>query len=438
MAKVGLISLGCPKNVVDAEEILGEVGRAGHEIEADPALAEVLIVNTCGFIQSAKEESIEAILDAVRFKSNGVCRTVIVTGCLAQRYGTDLAVEIPEVDGFLGVGAVKDIADVIAASFEGSRTVKIDAPQPWWLERRSRVLSTAPWTAYLRIADGCDNRCAYCAIPDIRGGFRSRPENDIIEEARALAGIGVKELNLVAQDVTRYGLDTFGNLVLPRLLDKLSEIDDIRWIRLLYCYPTRVTDELIRTIAQNEKVCKYIDIPLQQCSDRVLKAMGRHGTRDEYLRLFEKISESCPEAALRTTFIVGFPGETEDDFGELMDFVSRVRFDRVGVFQYSAEDGTPASLLKPRVGKRISSDRFHRLMALQQGISLEKNASLVGKQIEVLVESTDGPIAIGRSYRDAPEIDGLVYVEGSSAEPGDFIKAEVTRAEEYDLYAKAD
>ena len=253
MAKIGLISLGCPKNVVDAEEILGEVERAGHQIENDPANAEVLIVNTCGFIKSAKEESIDAILEAVRCKTNGACRAVIVAGCLAQRYGQDLAAEMPEVDGFVGVGAARDIAEVIASGDGGERAYRIHDPRPWWLERRPRVLSTAPWTAYLRVADGCDNRCAYCAIPDIRGGFRSRSEEDVIEEAKHLADIGVKELNLVAQDVTRYGLDIEGELILPRLLDKVAEIDGIRWIRLLYCYPTRVTDELIRCIAQNEK-----------------------------------------------------------------------------------------------------------------------------------------------------------------------------------------
>lgn len=436
MAKVGLISLGCPKNVVDAEEILGEVQRAGHSIESDPALAEVLIVNTCGFIQSAKEESIDAILDAVRYKTNGACRSVIVTGCLAQRYGAELAAEIPEADGFFGVGASNQIAEILATTLDGKRSVEINAPDSWWLETRSRVLSTAPWTAYLRVADGCDNRCAYCAIPDIRGGFRSRLEKDVIAEAKVLVDSGVKELNLVAQDVTRFGSDTEGALVLPRLLDGLSSLDGLQWIRLLYCYPTRITDELIRTIAANEKVCSYIDVPLQHCSDRVLKAMGRHGSKQQYLDLFDRIRDLCPNAALRTTFIVGFPGETEDDFEELMEFVQTVKFDRMGAFPYSREDGTPAASFAKQVGKRTAESRMHRLMTLQQGISLEQNRSLLGRKMDVLVEATVGNTVIGRSYRDAPEIDGRVSVEGSSASAGDIISVEITGYEHYDLFAK--
>lgn len=436
MAKVSLIALGCPKNTVDAEEILGAVEKAGHEIVSDPARADVLIVNTCGFIRSAKEESIEAVLDAVRYKTNGACRSVIVTGCLAQRYSAELADEIPEADAFLGLRESRGIGSAISRTLSGERLVLVGEPSAWWVAGGDRVLSTPPWTAYLRIADGCDNRCSYCAIPSIRGGFRSRPERDILDEARALADSGVRELILVAQDITRYGTDTGGPQRLPALLEWLSGIEGIRWIRLLYCYPTRVSDELIRTIAENEKVCKYIDVPLQHCSDRILRAMNRQGSKREYMDLFARIRELCPDAALRTTFIVGFPGETDDEFEELMDFVREVRFDRAGVFRYSEEEGTPAALLPGKVNRRTMEARYRRLMDLQREISLERNKSLVGKRIEVLVEDVRGKSVIGRSYRDAPDIDGLVYIEGPNRlSPGDFATVEITEARDYDLIA---
>lgn len=436
MTKVALVSLGCPKNTVDAEEILGEVARAGHEITNDSERADVLIVNTCGFIQSAKEESIEAILDAVRCKTNGACRSVIVTGCLAQRYGDELAKEIPEADAFLGLAESRDIAGVISRTLAGERVMRVGDPSAWWTKTGSRVLSTPPWTAYLRVADGCDNRCAYCAIPSIRGGFRSRPEKDILDEAKALADSGVKELNLVAQDITRFGTDGDGAPRLPWLLDRLAEIDGIRWIRLLYCYPTRVSDELIRTIAENEKVCKYIDIPLQHCSDRMIRAMHRQGTKDQYLRLFDRVRELCPDGALRTTFIVGFPGETDADFEELVDFARRVEFDRAGVFTYSAEEGTPAAEMPDQIGKRIMNGRFQRFMELQRDISLKRNRSLVGTRMDVLAESIQGKTVVGRSYRDAPDIDGLVYIsDADQVRPGDFTSVVVTEARDYDLIA---
>jgi len=436
MARVGLISLGCPKNVVDAEEILGQVEKAGHEIEVDPAGAEVLIVNTCGFIQSAKEESIEAILHAIRYKTDGACRSVIVTGCLAQRYGGELAREIAEADGFVGLGKAERIPMLINQTLGGERAVEIGEPSAWWTQSRSRILSTAPWTAYLRVADGCDNRCTYCAIPDIRGGFRSRPEQHILDEAGALADAGVKELNLIGQDVTRYGLDTEGNLSLAPLLDKLAAIRGIRWIRLLYCYPTRITEDLTRALAGNDKVCKYLDVPLQHSSDRVLRAMGRQGSRQEYLDLLGRTRAACPEVALRTTFIVGFPGETEADFEDLLDFVSRARFDRVGVFRYSAEEGTPAASMADQVSRRTADRRHRALMALQQEISRQKNESLVGRAMDILVERVEGDTAVGRSHRDAPDIDGLVYVTGARCQPGAFVRAEITGAGEYDLSAR--
>ena len=437
MAKVGLICLGCPKNAVDAEEILGEIEQAGHEIVTEPGRAEVLIVNTCGFIESAKEESIEAILDAVRYKTNGDCRSVIVTGCLAQRYGAELAKEFPEADGIVGLGKSSEMAGMISRTLRGDRVIAIGEPSAWWMESRNRVLSTPPWTAYLRIADGCDNRCTYCVIPSIRGGFRSRAEQDVLDEAKALISAGAKELNLIAQDVTRYGMDWAGEMQLSRLLNKLAALEGVHWIRLLYCHPARISDELIRTIAGNEKICNYIDAPLQHCSSRVLGAMGRQGGKQEYLDLFAQIRETCPDVALRTTFIVGFPGETEEDFEELLDFVSRVRFDRAGVFCYSAEDGTPAALLPDQLPHRTIERRYRRLMAHQQEISLDKNEALVGKLMEVLVETVKGKSAVGRSYRDAPDIDGVVRIKTSpQTRPGDFVLAEVAEAEHYDLIGR--
>lgn len=427
MAKVGLVSLGCPKNVVDAEEILWEVERAGHEIVSDPAEAEALIINTCGFIQSAKEESIEAILDAVRRKTDSVCRFVVVTGCLVERYGAELIDELPEVDAFVGLGRAGDIPAVLA----GSLSPETGRNPGWWIKSKGRVLSTPPWTAFLRVADGCDNRCSYCAIPSIRGGFRSRRERDVLDEAKALADSGVLEINLVAQDTTRYGEDLGGGESLARLLDRLSDIEGLRWIRVLYCYPTRISTELIRVFASGDKVCKYVDVPLQHSSEPVLRAMGRKGSGDEYLKLFERIRSACPDVALRTTFLVGFPGETEEDFASLLGFVERARFDRVGVFTFSPEDGTAAAGMKGRVPKRTADRRARELLALQKGISLEKNRGLIGRNLDVLVESSGK----GRSYRDAPEIDGFVSIRGGGVRPGSIVKVEIVDARAHDLTA---
>lgn len=436
MARVGIISLGCPKNLVDAEEILGEVQKAEHTIETDIERADVLIINTCGFIKSAKEESIDSILDAVRYKTNGACRSVIVTGCLAQRYGKDLAAEIPEIDALLGLGKTGDVNRAIAETLAGNQIIDVGEPSAWWLESRNRVLSTAPWTAYLRIADGCDNRCTYCAIPGIRGGFRSRPADVILDEARALADLGVRELNLVAQDVTRYGLDDKGGFTLADLLKELAGIDGLRWIRLLYCYPTRITDELIEVIASHEKICKYLDVPLQHCSDAILRAMGRRGNKAEYIDTLRRVRTICPDIAIRTTFIVGFPGETEQMFEELLDFVRDMRFDRLGAFVFSPEEGTLAASLPDKVHHSIARKRCRILMELQESISLERNTSLIGSRMEVLVEHVDGKHAIGRSYRDAPDIDGVVRVSDCTAHRGQFVTVEIIDAEHHDLIGR--
>lgn len=435
MAKVGIISLGCPKNTVDSEELLGEISSAGHEIETEPSFADVLIVNTCGFIKSAKEESIEAILEAIRYKTNGICQSVIVTGCLVKRYGNDLADEIPEADAYIAPGNAGNIAEIISKTVYGKKIIDITDKGAWWKTKHSRILSTNSWTAYLRVADGCDNRCSYCAIPDIRGNYASRSEDDILDEAKSLADAGVKELNLVAQDVTRYGYDTDGQYHLADLVEKISMIEGIHWIRLLYCYPTRITDQLLDVIAGNAKVCKYMDIPLQHCSARILELMRRPGSKPEYIELFKRIREKCPNISLRTSFITGFPGETDEDFNELLDFIQEVKFDRAGVFKYSREDGTTASILSNQVSRRVTDKRYDKLMSIQQRISLENNTRLIGKTIETIVESASKEFTIGRSYRDAPDIDGLVYIKNvdGNVNPGCFVNVCIESVRHYDV-----
>ena len=433
MARVSLVSLGCPKNLVDSEGALGEIAQAGHVIIADNTCADVIIVNTCGFIESAREESVEAICEALEHKESGSCKAVIVIGCLAQRYAEDLANEIPDVDAYIGIGHAGKINEVIEKALAGEHITDASAPPKEWIEHVGRIQSTPPWTAYLKVSDGCDNRCAYCAIPDIRGAFRSRPKALIIDEAKRMADSGVKEIVLVGQDLTQYGWDDGRPNSLPGLLEKLNDIDSLKWIRLLYCYPTKVTKELIDAIASCDKVVKYMDLPLQHGDDTLLKSMNRRGSVDEYLSLIDRLRSKCPEIALRSSFIVGFPGETDIAFDNLFAFIEKIRFDRVGVFTYSREEGTPAADMKDLVSAKTAVKRFKKLMRLQQGISFEKNKSFVGKTMEVLVEGYTEDGVFGRSYRDAPDIDGVVYLPGSDAEPGDFVKVIITEASEYDL-----
>jgi ribosomal protein S12 methylthiotransferase len=437
LAKVSLVSLGCPKNLVDSEGALGEIIQAGHELVIDQSRAEVIVVNTCGFIDSARAESIDAILDATQHKKSGKCRAVVVIGCLAQRFASDLADELPEVDAFLGVGHAGKIAEAIDSALAGRRVVEQCGAPSEWVEHSARVRSTPPWTAYLKISDGCDNRCSYCAIPDIRGPFRSRPERYIVDEAKRLADGGVRELVLVGQDLTKYGEDFGKPNSLPGLLEKIAAVEGLRWIRVLYCYPTRVTPELIEAIAELERVVRYMDMPLQHGDDSVLRAMNRRGTSADYLRVIDALRERMPDIALRTSLIVGFPGESDAAFERLLAFVERIRFDRVGVFTYSREEGTPAARMKPRVSARVAAARRDAVMRLQQGISLEKNRTFVGKNLDVLIEGRTENGAFGRSYRDAPEIDGIVYVRGSDAKPGEFVRAKVSAATEYDLESKS-
>ena len=451
------MSLGCPKNLVDSEGALGEIAAAGHEIVADQALADVIVVNTCGFIESAREESTEAIAQAVKYKKRGSCKAVVVIGCLSQRF--DL--HDSDIDACFGIEHSGKLGDAIDQVLAGGRIHDVACPTEQWLEPDSRMISTPPWTAYLKVSDGCSNRCAYCAIPDIRGPYRSRPESLILDEARRLADAGVREIVLVGQDLTQYGedlrhpersgrhpeLDSGSNRMpdqvrhdvsLAGLVRKLNEIESLRWIRLMYCYPTKVTPDLIDAIASCKRVAKYIDLPLQHADDGVLNAMNRRGSADVYEKVIDDLRAACPEIAIRTTFIVGFPGETEAAFGKLLAFVEKMRFDRLGAFVYSPEEGTPAAKLGRRVPRKVAEARYDRLMRLQQGISLERNRRFVGEKTEVLLEGSTQEGVFGRSYRDAPEIDGVVYLSGSDAEPGQFVEARIVDATEYDLVGKSE
>lgn len=441
--KIGLVSLGCPKNLVDSEEMLGalvETGRA--RLVGSPDDADVLVVNTCAFIESAKQESIDAILEAVGRKRRGEVGRVVVTGCLAQRYGRELTEEIPEVDAFLGIQSAPQIADAVFGPSRGFALPTLDARNQvvpitdrYPLIPASRVRATAPWTAYLKVSEGCDHACTFCAIPRFRGRHRSKPIERVLEEARRLVDAGARELNLIAQDTTAYGMDLYNELALPRLLEALGKIDDLRWVRLLYCYPTMITDRLIRTMADTPNVARYVDVPLQHGDDGMLRRMKRGGSVASYLRLFERLRAAIPDIAIRTTFLVGFPGEDDAAFENLLRFVGEARFDRLGVFEYSPEEDTPGFAMEPRVPKRIARERRRAVMAAQQPIALARNAALVGREIDVLVEGQREDTLVGRSWRDAPEIDGSVFVSGANDAPGVWLRARVTEARPYDLVA---
>lgn len=435
--KVGLVQLGCAKNHVDGEEMLGALADAGDvQFVADKNEADVIIVNTCGFINAAKEESINAILDAVRRKQAGQISKVVVTGCLAQRYSTDLAKEIPEVDAFLGIESAPTVGNVVfgARPTAANLVVPVEDKYPLIPRRRLRANGT-PWTAYLKISEGCDHTCTFCAIPGIRGKHRSKPIERLVAEATELAADGAVEINLVAQDTTAYGIDLYNRLALTELLEQLAAVPGILWIRLLYCYPTMVRQPLIDAIASLPQVIPYIDMPLQHGDDQMLKAMKRGGNVDLYRRLFDKMRSALPDLALRTTFLVGFPGETDSQFDNLLKFVEEMQFDRVGVFTYSSEENTPAYDLPNAVPAAVMQERKNQLMAAQQPISLARNAAWIGRELDVLIESRNGGSAIGRSFRDAPEIDGQVAIRDCAARLGTVVRARITEAQPYDLAA---
>lgn len=438
--KVGMVSLGCTKNQVDAEIMLSLITKHGYELCADAKDCDVVIINTCGFIEDAKRESIESILEFVGLKSKGVIKAVVVTGCLAERYQMEIASEIPEADVILGIGSNSDIAAAIERALAGEKVYafgdKLSLPLSG-----SRVITTAPHTAYLKVADGCDNRCTYCAIPLIRGGFRSRPLEDVVAEAKELVEGGVRELNIIAQDTTRYGEDLGGGLLLPALLDRLCEIEDLHWVRILYAYPDRVTDELLETMARQPKVCKYIDIPLQHASGDILRRMNRRFDRTSLTGLLRKAREAMPDITLRTTFITGFPGESESDFEELCLFVKDVRFDRLGCFAYSAEEGTPAAEYPDQIDDEVKRRRADIVMELQMGIAEELGREKLGTSREVLAESYDKKTRLycGRTAADAPEIDGNVYFTSKAhIEAGSFVTVHIDDVTAYDLLGHAE
>lgn len=439
-AVVGMISLGCPKNQVDAELMLAKLDEAGFEISNEISGCDAVIINTCGFIEDAKREAIENILEMAEYKSAGAIKSIIVTGCLAERYREEIMTEMPEVDVVVGIGNNADIVDLVKTALQGEKTLAFSEKENLPLEGQ-RLLTTPDYWAYLKIADGCSNCCTYCAIPEIRGKFRSRTMESIIEEAEALAQNGTKELILIAQDTTRYGEDIYGELKLPELLRKLCGIQGIEWIRLLYCYPDRLTDELIDVIASEEKICNYIDLPLQHVNGEVLKAMNRHGNRESLTRLIEKLRLKMPDLCLRTTFITGFPGETPAMFEELAEFVKEIKFDRLGCFAYSPEEGTPAATFENQIDDDEKAHRGELIMDSQYGIVIDNNRTLVGKTLKVIVDEYDleSRIYIGRSYKDAPEIDGrILFTSSHELLPGTFVEVSITDFDEYDLIGECD
>lgn len=436
--KVGMVSLGCSKNQVDAERLLALALENGYEISADPVQCDVVIINTCGFIEDAKRESIENILEFCQLKEQGIVKVVVVTGCLAERYREELAAEIPEADVVLGIGRNTDLAAAVQKALEGQRVVEF-APKANLPLDGDRVLTTAPYSAYLKIAEGCDNRCSYCAIPLIRGGFRSRRMEDIVAEAEDLAANGAKELNLIAQDTTRYGEDLYGEYKLAELLRRLCQIDGLHWIRILYGYPDRVTDELLEVMATEEKVVKYIDLPLQHANGRVLKAMNRKGDCQGLSALMERIRQKVPGVVLRTTFIAGFPGETEEEFAQLCQFVKETKFERLGCFAYSVEEDTPAAEMENQLDDEVKRHRADLIMEQQMDIAFAWGKSMVGKTLEVLVEGYDleQQMYVGRSYMDAPDIDTKTsFLSQNQWNPGDFVQVEIVDSVGYDLIGR--
>lgn len=435
--KVGMISLGCPKNQVDGEALLAKLKKAGYEIVNNIEDSDVMIVNTCGFIEQAKREAIDTILEVAEYKNAGLISAIVVTGCLAERYQDEIIKEMPEVDAVLGIGANSDIVKTCDKALCGIVTTSF--PNKCYLSiNDERVISTPSHWAYLKIAEGCDNRCSYCAIPGIRGGFRSRTIESCVDEAKALAESGVKELILIAQDTTKYGQDLYGKYSLDVLLKELVKIDGIEWIRLFYCYPQRITDSLINVIANEEKVCSYIDIPLQHSDKTVLKNMNRVGDGEDYKALISKMRKAIPDLALRTTFMVGFPGETDEQFENLCKFTEDVKFDKMGCFTFSPEEDTPAYDMQNQIDEDVKVRRQEVLMNKQYSITEELNKLRIGRIYKVIIDTFDGEKYIGRSYMDSPEIDsGIIFTSDNSLNIGDFVNVKITDYNGYDLIGEA-
>lgn len=431
--KVGMISLGCPKNQVDGEALLAKLAQAGYQIVNEIENSDVMIVNTCGFIEDAKREAIDTILEVAQYKEAGLISAIVVTGCLAERYQDEILKEMPEVDAVIGIGANSDIVKVCDKALCGIKTSNF--PNKCYLPLDGeRMLSTPPHWAYLKIAEGCDNRCAYCAIPGIRGNFRSRTIESVVDEAKSLVNRGVKEIILVAQDTTKYGQDLYGEYSLDKLLKELVKIDGLEWIRLFYCYPQRITDSLIDVIANEDKVCKYIDIPLQHSDATVLKNMNRVGDGKDYRVLLNKMREAIPGLALRTTFMVGFPGETDEQFENLCEFVKDMKFDKMGCFTFSPEEDTPAFDMENQIDEDVKKRRQEVLMNAQFFITEASNKGRVGNVYKVIVDSFADGKYTGRSYMDSPEIDsGIIFTSNKELNIGDFVDVKITDFDGYDL-----
>lgn len=433
--KINIVTLGCEKNLVDSEIMSGLVHERGYTLVEEKEEATVIIVNTCGFIDAAKEESVNTILELAELKESGNLKALIVSGCLTQRYKAELMEEMPEIDGIVGTGDFHNIVQIVDEAVRGRRPVWVGNPVFNYEEALPRKVSTPRFTTYVKIAEGCDNNCTFCSIPIMRGAFRSRTMESVVSEVQTLASQGVKEVSLIAQDSTNYGTDLYGEFKLPELLDRVSEVEGIEWVRLHYAYPGFFTEELIKTMASNPKICKYVDMPLQHSEDSILKRMRRPGRQRDTRELVARIREYIPEVSLRTSLIVGFPGETEEDFQRLCDFVSEIGFDRLGVFTYSMEEGTPASRLPNQVPEDVKEWRANTLMELQREVTKNRGSQFVGQVLDILVERYDGrsDVYVGRSQYDAPEIDGEVFVKGSNLGIGEMTKVRITHAFEYDL-----
>lgn len=433
--KVSMVALGCSKNQIDGEMMLASLQKAGYALVREPGESDVVVVNTCGFIQSAKEEAIENILELATLKQEGTIKAILVTGCLAERYREEILTEIPEVDAVVGIGANGSICEIVAEVLQGKQVSRFGEKEDLPMEG-DRVLTTLPYYAYLKIAEGCDNCCSYCAIPSIRGRFRSRPIESLVEEAKWLAEQGVRELILIAQDTTRYGEDLYGCYALPKLLRALLEIESFRWIRILYCYPDKITDELLTLMRDEPRIARYLDIPLQHCDGEVLRAMNRPMDRASITELIAHIRATVPGITLRTTLIAGFPGETEEQFAELSEFVQETRFERLGCFRYSPEEGTVAADLPDQIPEEIKEKREEIIMEQQATIMAEENEKKIGQKILVVVEGFDryGECYIGRSEADAPEIDGNIFFTADrQLQMGEFVKVKITEVLDYDL-----
>ncbi|MEE8885561.1 MAG: 30S ribosomal protein S12 methylthiotransferase RimO [Eubacteriales bacterium] len=455
--KILFISLGCDKNLVDSEHMLGRLADKNYEMTDNEEEADIIIVNTCCFIESAKEESINTVLDMARYKTEGRCRVLIVAGCMAERYRQEVLDEIPEVDAIIGTASLSHIEEAIEKAEKGERGIFLDplnadsqgtgdsassnSVASWEDSADSsrpakRIMTTSGFYEYLKIADGCDKHCTYCAIPSMRGHYRSVPMETLVQEARDLADAGVRELILVAQETTIYGTDLYGRKSLHILLKKLCQIDGLTWIRILYCYPEEIYPELIQTIKEEPKICHYLDMPVQHADDRVLRRMGRHTTRADLERIITDLRKEIPDIVLRTTLITGFPGETEEEHENVVDFVRKMRFDRLGVFTYSQEEGTPAAAMDGQIDEEVKLDYRDELMTVQQQISTERGAALVGKTLKVFIEGymSADDVYVGRTYADAPDIDGLIFVESDEElNTGDLVDVQVTGSSEYDL-----